>query len=65
MDWACSRYGGQERCIQSLLARPDGKGPFGRTTRRWEDNIEMDLLEVGWETCVFLWLRKGTSGGHL
>jgi hypothetical protein len=23
--------------------------PLGRLTRRWEDNIQMDLQEVGWE----------------
>jgi len=25
-----------------------GKTPFGRPTHRWEDNIKMDLQEVGW-----------------
>ena len=24
------------------------KGPFGRLRRRWENNIKMDLQEVGW-----------------
>ena len=27
--------------------RPEGKGPLGRSRRRWEDNIKMDLQEVG------------------
>ena len=26
---------------------PEGKSPFGRPRRRWEDNIKMDLQEVG------------------
>ena len=26
--------------------KPDGKSPFGRPRRRWEDNIKMDLQEV-------------------
>jgi hypothetical protein len=26
---------------------PDGKRPLGRHRRRWEDNIKMDLQEVG------------------
>jgi len=30
------------------LGKPEGKRPFGRPRRRWEDNIKMDLQEVGW-----------------
>jgi hypothetical protein len=28
---------------------PEGRRPLGRPRRRWEDNIKMDLREVGWE----------------
>ena len=28
------------------LGKPEGKRPLGRTRRRWEDNIKMDLQEV-------------------
>ena len=30
-----------------LVAKPEGKKPLGRPRRRWEDNIKMDLEEVG------------------
>ena len=30
-----------------LVGKPDGKRPIGRPGRRWEDNIKMDLQEVG------------------
>jgi hypothetical protein len=30
-----------------LMGKPEGKRPLGRPRRRWEDNIEMDLQEVG------------------
>jgi len=30
-----------------LVGKPEGKRPLGRPTHRWEDNIKMDLLEVG------------------
>jgi hypothetical protein len=30
-----------------LVGRPEGKRPLGRPRRRWEDNIRMDLREVG------------------
>ena len=33
-----------------LVGKPEGKRPLGRHRRRWEDNIKMDLQEVG-ESC--------------
>jgi len=30
-----------------LMWKPEGKRPLGRPRRRWEDNIKMDLQEVG------------------
>jgi hypothetical protein len=30
-----------------LVGIPEGKRPFGRPRRRWEDNIKIDLNEVG------------------
>jgi hypothetical protein len=30
-----------------LLGRPEGRRPPGRPRRRWENNIKMDLQEVG------------------
>jgi len=30
-----------------LVVTPEGKRPLGRPRRRWEDNIKMDLQEVG------------------
>jgi hypothetical protein len=30
-----------------LVGKPEGKRPLGRSRRRWEDNIRMDLQEVG------------------
>ena len=30
-----------------LVGRPKGKRPLGRPRRRWEDNIKMELQEVG------------------
>jgi 1,2-phenylacetyl-CoA epoxidase catalytic subunit len=32
-----------------LVGKPEGKRQFRRTRRRWEDNIRMDLREIGWE----------------
>ena len=30
-----------------LTGKPIGKRPFGRPRRRWEENIRMDLEEIG------------------
>jgi hypothetical protein len=30
------------------VGRPEGRQPLGRPRRRWEDNMKMDLQEVGW-----------------
>ena len=30
-----------------LVGKPEGKRPLGRPRRRWEENIKMDLREVG------------------
>jgi hypothetical protein len=30
------------------VGKPEGKRPLGRPKRRWEDNIRMDLREIGW-----------------
>jgi hypothetical protein len=32
-----------------LVGRPEGRRPLGRPRRRWEDNIKMDLQDVGWD----------------
>jgi hypothetical protein len=30
------------------VGKPEGKRPLGRPRRRWEDNIRMDVREIGW-----------------
>ena len=47
MGGACGAYGGEERCAQGSSGETWGKEPLGRPRRRWEDNIKMDLREVG------------------
>jgi hypothetical protein len=39
---------GEERGVHRVLVgKPEGKRPLGRPRRRWEDNIKMDVEEVG------------------
>ena len=49
MRWegACSAYGGEERRIQGFGGETARKETIERRRRRWQDNIKMDLQEVG------------------
>jgi len=45
------------------VGKPEGKRQIGRPRRRWEDNIKLDLQEVG---CGGIsWLKIGTGSGQL
>ena len=49
-----------------LVGKPEGKRPLGRPGLRWEDNIKIDLQELGcgvWTRSSWLGLRTG--GWHL
>jgi hypothetical protein len=68
MRWAghVARMGQGRGVYRVLVGKPEGKKPLRRPRRRWEDNIKMDLQEVGWAAWTgFIWLRLGTRGGHL
>ena len=49
MRWAGHVAGmGEDRVVHSaFVGKPEGKRPLGRPRRRWENNIKMDLQEVG------------------
>ena len=49
MIWAghVARMGDGRGVHRVLIGKPEGKRPLGRPRRRWEDNIMMDLREVG------------------
>ena len=49
MRWAgqVARMGQVRGVYRVLVGKPEGKRPLGRPRRRWEDNIKMDLQEVG------------------
>jgi hypothetical protein len=40
--------GEKRSAYRILVGRPEGRRPLGRPRRRWEDNIKMDLQDVGW-----------------
>ena len=49
MRWAGheARMGESRGVYRVLVRKPEGKRPLGRPRYRWEDNIKMDLREVG------------------
>jgi len=61
MSGACGSYGREQRCIQGVCRRPEGKTPLGRPLRRkLEDNIKMNLQEFGWG--VMDWIDLAQNG---
>jgi hypothetical protein len=48
MGRTCGTYGERKGAYRALVGKPEGGRPLGRLRRRWEDNVKMDLREVGW-----------------
>jgi hypothetical protein len=57
MRWAgyVARMGEVRGAYNILVGRPEGRRPLGRSRRRWEDNIKMQLREIGFG--VADWIR--------
>jgi hypothetical protein len=65
MRWTghVARMGEGRGAYRILVGRPEGRRPLGRPRPRWEDNIKMDLQEVGWGAWTgLIWLRIGAGG---
>jgi hypothetical protein len=48
MDGACSTYREKRGAYRVSVAKLERRRPLRRPRRRWEDNINMDLRDVGW-----------------
>jgi hypothetical protein len=50
MRWVeyVARMGEMRNSYNILVGKPEGKRPLGRTKRRWEDSIRIDVREIGW-----------------
>jgi hypothetical protein len=44
--------------VKVLVGKPEGKRPFGRPRRRWEDGIRTDLREIGWGRVEWIQLAQ-------
>jgi hypothetical protein len=41
--------GEKRSAYRKMLGKPEGKRPLGRPRRRWVNNINMDVREIGWD----------------
>jgi hypothetical protein len=68
MRWAgqVARMGQSRSVRRILLGKPERKRLLGKPRLRWDDNINVNLQEVGRLVGTgWSWLRRGTGGGHL
>jgi hypothetical protein len=47
MGTACGTNGDKRNAYRILMGKPEGMRPLGRPTRRWMNNIKMNLREMG------------------
>jgi len=52
---------GGDKFLQYFDGKPEGKGPLGRPRRKWEDDIRIDLREIGWEGVDWIHLAQDTD----
>ena len=53
----------EDMFIGVLLGMSEGKGPHGRSRRRWEDSSGMDIREMGWEDVNCMYMVGFCEGG--
>jgi hypothetical protein len=58
MDRSCSTNGVKRNAYRILVGKPKRNRPLGRPTRRWVDDIKMDLREIGWGGMDFIDLAQ-------
>jgi hypothetical protein len=60
MRWAghVACMGEERKVCRVLVGKPEGKRPVGRPRCRWEDEIRMDLRDIGWEGVEWIQLAQ-------
>jgi hypothetical protein len=68
MRWAghAVHMGQMKNAYKIMVGKSKGKRPLKRPRCRWEDNIKMNIKEIGLRAWIgFMWLRIGTGSGFL
>jgi hypothetical protein len=58
MGGARSTHGEVRNAYKMLVGKPEGKRSLGRRRHRWENNIRVDLKEIGWEGVDWIHLAQ-------
>jgi hypothetical protein len=43
------------------VGKPEGKRPLGKSRRSWEDNVKMDLREIGWDGTDWIYVGHNSD----
>jgi len=60
-----ARMGEMRNAYSILVGRLEGKRPLGRPRYRWENNVRIDLREIGWEVVDWIHLAQNRISGGL
>jgi hypothetical protein len=53
----------KRNAYEDLVGKPEGKRLRARPRQRWEDDIRIDLKDIGWGAWIgLIWLRIRTNG---
>jgi hypothetical protein len=64
MGGTCDTHRREERFMEGLVGKHEGKRKIGRPRRRWEGNVTINLKEKNTRVCIrLIWLRTETRGG--
>jgi len=58
MCGVCGTYGGEARCRQGFVTKPEGKRLLGRFWHRWKDNIKLGPQGIRWEEMDWIFLAE-------
>jgi hypothetical protein len=59
MGRECSTHGAKINAYRILVGKPEEKRPLGRPRDKWENNIKIDLRQMGWSGMDCIDLAEG------
>jgi hypothetical protein len=65
MGRTCGTYGERRGAYEVLVGKLEGRTPLGKPKRRCENNIKMDLRDVGWGGMDWIDLAENRESGFL